>query len=67
MLMVEISYKMRLNFLFIVLMYLMMVRDLLAFFFFYEIVFILIIFVIVLLGYSYERLIAAFLIIGGFE
>ena len=38
------------------------VADLVSFFLLYEIVFILIIFVILLLGYSYERLIAAFLI-----
>jgi len=39
-----------------------MVRDLVIFFLLYEIVFILIIFVIVLLGYRFERLIAAFII-----
>ena len=44
-------------------MYIIIVRDLVSFFLMYEIVFILIIFTIVLLGYSYERLIAAFLII----
>ncbi len=38
-------------------------RRLVVFFLFYEMVFILIIFVIILLGYSYERLIAAFLMI----
>lgn len=62
-LIVETSYKISLNFLFIVLLYIIIVRDLVTFFFLYEIVFILIIFVIVLLGYSYERLLAAFLII----
>jgi hypothetical protein len=62
-LMVELSYKIRLNFLFIVLIYIIIVSDLVSFFFMYEIVFILIIFTIVLLGYRYERLIAAFLII----
>jgi len=59
---VEFRYKIRLNFLFIVLLYIIILRDLVAFFLLYEIVFILIMFVIVLLGYSYERLIAAFLI-----
>jgi len=62
-LIVEFSYKIRLNILFIVLFYLIIVSDLLVFFLLYEIVFILIIFVIILLGYRYERLIAAFLII----
>jgi len=41
----------------------MIVSNLLVFFLLYEIVFILIMFTIVLLGYRYERLIAAFLII----
>jgi len=63
MLMVEISFKMSLNFLLIILLYVITVSNLLVFFLLYEIVFILIIFTIVLLGYSYERLIAAFLII----
>jgi len=58
---VEINYKNGLNFLFLVLLYIIIVVDLIVFFFFYEIVFILIIFTIVLLGYRYERLIAAFL------
>lgn len=40
----------------------MFVSDLVIFFLLYEIVFILIIFTIVLLGYRFERLIAAFLI-----
>lgn len=62
MLIVEIRYKIRLNFLFIILIYIIMVRDLVSFFLIYEIVFTLIMFTIVLLGYSYERLIAAFLI-----
>jgi len=60
---IEISYKIRLNFLFIILLYIIIVNDFVSFFLMYEIVFILIIFVIVLLGYSYERLIAAFLMI----
>jgi len=62
-LIVDIYYKIRLNFLFLILLYLIIVRDLLRFFLIFEIVFILIIFVIVLLGYSYERLLAAFLIL----
>jgi len=61
-LIVDFSYKMRLNLLFIVLLYIIIVVDLIVFFLFYEIVFIIIMFVIVLLGYSFERLIAAFLI-----
>lgn len=63
MLIVEITFKISLNFLFLVLLYTIMVSDLIMFFFIYEIVFVLIIFVIVLLGYSFERLIAAFIII----
>jgi len=63
MLITEISFKISLNFLLIVLLYIIIVRNLLVFFLLYEIVFILIIFTIVLLGYRYERLIAAFLII----
>lgn len=62
-LIVEVSYKFRLNILFIGLLYLMVVRDLLVFFLFYEIVFILIMFTIIILGYRYERLMASFLII----
>lgn len=60
---VEFSYKFRMNLLLIALFYIMSLRNLVQFFLLYEIVFVLIIFVIVLLGYSYERLIAAFLII----
>lgn len=60
---VEFNYKIRMNFLLIVLFYIMRLRNLLQFFLLYEIVFVLIMFAIVLLGYSYERLIAAFLII----
>lgn len=63
MLMVEFRFKLRLNLLFIVLFYLIILSDLVSFFLFYEIVFVLIIFVILLLGYRYERLLAAFLII----
>lgn len=62
-LIVEFSYKISVNFLFIILIYIIIVSDLVSFFLIYEIVFILIIFTIVLLGYSYERLMAAFLII----
>jgi len=62
MLIIEISYKRRLNFLLIILLYIILVRDLVMFFFIYEIVFILIIFAIVFLGYRYERLLASFLI-----
>lgn len=62
-LMREIRFKISLNFLFIILIFIIMVRDLVVFFLMYEIVFILIIFTIILLGYSYERLIAGFLII----
>ena len=62
-LIVEFSYKLRLNLLLICLFYIIILSDLVQFFLLYEIVFVLIIFVIVLLGYRYERLIAAFLII----
>jgi NADH:ubiquinone oxidoreductase subunit 4 (subunit M) len=62
-LIVEISYKIRLNLLFISLVFIIYLSDLVLFFFFYEIVFLLIMFTIILLGYSYERLIASFLII----
>jgi len=61
--MVDISFKIRINFLLIVLLLIIIVNRFFVFFLLYEIVFILIIFTIVLLGYSYERLIAAFLII----
>ena len=61
--MTEIRFKIRLNFLFIILIFIIMVSDLVAFFLIYEIVFILIIFTIILLGYRYERLMAGFLII----
>lgn len=63
MVIVDFNYKFRLNILIIVLFLIIRVVDLISFFLLYEIVFILIMFVIVLLGYSYERLIAAFLII----
>lgn len=60
---VEFNYKIRLNILLVVLLLIISLVDLVRFFLLYEIVFILIIFVIVLLGYRYERLIAAFLMI----
>jgi hypothetical protein len=63
MLIVEISFKISINFLLIALLYIIIVRRFLVFFLLYEIVFILIIFTIILLGYRYERLIAAFLMI----
>jgi len=59
---VQINYKNSLNLLFLVLYYLIILSDLVSFFLLYEIVFIFIMFVILLLGYRYERLIAAFLI-----
>ena len=62
-LIVNLRYKFRLNLMFIILLYLIRVRDLIVFFYLYEIIFILIIFSIILLGYRYERLIASFLII----
>lgn len=58
---VDFYYKIRLNFLFIILLIIILVNDLIRFFLIYEIVFVLIMFTIILLGYSYERLIAAFL------
>lgn len=61
-LMINIRYKFRLNIIFLALIYLIRVRNFIVFFYLYEIVFILIMFSIILLGYSYERLIASFLI-----
>jgi NADH-quinone oxidoreductase subunit M len=61
--MVNLRYKLSLNMIFLVLLYLIRVRDLVAFFYLYEIIFILIIFSIILLGYRYERLLASFLMI----
>ena len=61
-LMVNLNYKFRLNLMFIILLYLIAVRDLVVFFYLYEMIFILIMFSIILLGYSYERLLASFLI-----
>jgi len=62
-LIVEIFVKFRLNYLLIILIIIIRVSSILIFFILYEIIFILIIFVILLLGYSYERLLAGFLII----
>lgn len=62
-LIVGLSYKFRLNLMFLVLFYLMRVSDLVVFFYLYEMIFILIMFSIILLGYRYERLLASFLII----
>lgn len=62
-LIVNLGYKIRLNFIFIVLLFLIRTRDLIVFFYLYEIIFILIIFSIIVLGYRFERLIASFLII----
>lgn len=62
-LIINISYKISLNFMLVILLYLIRTRDLIVFFYLYEIIFILIMFSIILLGYSYERLIASFLII----
>lgn len=60
--MVNIGYKIRLNLILVILLYLIRVRDLIVFFYLYEIIFILIMFSIILLGYRYERLLASFLI-----
>jgi len=60
-LMIETTLKIRLNLLFLILLYIIIVRNLVVFFLLYEIVFVLIMFTIILLGYSFERLIAAFL------
>ena len=61
--MVNIGYKIRLNLIIISLLYLIRVNNFVVFFYLYEIVFILIIFAIILLGYSYERLLASFIMI----
>ena len=62
-LIIEVNYKLSINFLFFILYYLMTINDLVRFFLIYEIIFVLIIFRIILLGYSFERLIASYLII----
>jgi len=61
-LIVNIGYKISLNFIFLILLYLITVRNFIVFFYMYEIVFILIIFSIIMLGYRYERLLASFMI-----
>ncbi len=62
-LMVDFRYKIRINMLLYILVYIIWVNRIIIFFFLFEIVFVLIIFVIVLLGYRFERLMAAFIII----
>jgi len=62
-LIVRFGLKLRLRMLFRVLVLVITLNDLIKFFFLYEIVFILIMFTIMLLGYRFERLIAAFIII----
>lgn len=59
----DLVYKFSVRLIIITLYYLIIVRNWLSFFFIYEMVFVLIIFSIVVLGYRYERLIAAFLMI----
>src|ERR1700734_4213573 len=61
--MMEFGYKLSLNLIYISLFYIILLRDFLSFFLLYEMIFILIIFTIVLLGYRFERLIAAFLML----
>lgn len=60
---VDLSFKISLNFLFLVMYMLMKIGNLVVFFLIYEIIFVLIIFAIIVLGYSYERLIAGYLIL----
>lgn len=60
---VNITFKFRLNLLFFFLIVLLCTSNFLIFYLIYEMVFILIIFVIILLGYRYERLIAAYLML----
>jgi NADH-quinone oxidoreductase subunit M len=62
-LIIDFKFKIRLIFLFVVLYYIIILNNLVSFFLLYEIIFVLIIFAIILLGYSFERLIAGFLII----
>lgn len=61
--MTEINYKLRLNLITILLVYLITISNFIVFYFLYEIVFIFIIFTILLLGYRYERLIAGYLML----
>lgn len=60
-LIVNIGYKISLNFMFVALFYLIRTRDFVVFFYLYEMIFVLIMFSIIILGYSYERLMASFL------
>lgn len=60
---VNITFKLSLNLLYFFLIFLLWTSNFLIFYLVYEIVFVLIIFVIIVLGYSYERLIAAYLIL----
>lgn len=60
---IETSLKMSTVFMFRRLFYAIILNNLVSFFLIYEIVFILIIFSLIVLGYSYERLMAGFLII----
>jgi NADH:ubiquinone oxidoreductase subunit 4 (subunit M) len=62
-LIVEFGYKLSLNLMYLSLFYIILLRDFLFFFLFYEMIFVLIIFSIILLGYRFERLIAAFLML----
>lgn len=59
---VEFFIKFSLIYLLFVLIFIIYVNNIVIFFLLYEIIFILIIFVILFLGYSYERLLAGFLI-----
>lgn len=59
----NINYKLRLNFLLVLLYYAFYLSNWLRFYILYEIVFIIIIFVIILIGYSFERLIASYFIL----
>ena len=59
----NISYKFSLNLLLILLYFTFYLSNWLTFYFLYEIVFIITIFVIILIGYRFERLIAAYLML----
>lgn len=60
---IQTRIKIRRVIIFLILFYIIRVQDFVRFFVIYEIVFILIIFAILLLGYSYERLIAGYIIL----
>jgi len=62
-LIVDFGYKISLRLIFIFLVYMMILNDFLSYYLLYEIVFILIMFTIIFLGYRFERLMAAFLIL----